>query len=62
MNEMEDTSKSNDKIDKMYIDPTWNGIYKLGGISMLAFGLIYIIASIFNMKLAVPPNDTMAFF
>ena len=58
MKKMEDTSKK----AKMHGDPTWRGIYKLGGICLVAFGLIYIIATLLNLTLSVPPNDNVAFF
>jgi hypothetical protein len=50
-------------VEKVIIraDPTWKGIYKVGGVCMLAFGLIYIIATLLNLTLAVPPGDSVAF-
>jgi hypothetical protein len=46
---------------EIHVDSTWNGIYKVGGICMIAFGLIYIIATILNSTLVVPPGDNAAF-
>ena len=58
MKKVDDTPKR----AMMHIDPTWRGIYKLGGIFMVGFGLIYIVASFLNFTLAVPPSDSIAFF
>jgi hypothetical protein len=55
-------SEERSKRAKIHVDPTWRGIYKLGSICMIAFGLIYIIATILNLTLAVPPSDSVAFF
>ena len=46
---------------KIQADSTWKGIYKLGGLCMAAFGLIYIIATILNFTIAIPPSDSVAF-
>jgi hypothetical protein len=61
MSEPLENNKKNVGKVKIQADPTWKGIYKVGGISMLVFGLIYIIATILNFTLAVPPGDSLAF-
>ncbi len=58
---VEDMKKSTVEEADIHADPTWNGIYKIGGVSMLGFGLIYIIATTLNLTIAVPPSDSMAF-
>ena len=52
---------TNNTLAEVDIDPTWRGIYRVGGICLFLFGLIYIIASVLNLTLAIPPGDSVAF-
>ncbi|MGZ4857758.1 MAG: hypothetical protein ACXVZU_05315 [Methanobacteriaceae archaeon] len=61
MSESKENNKSTTEKLNIQTDPTWKGMYRVGGICMLAFGLIYIIATTLNLTLAVPPNDSIAF-
>ncbi|MCE5214563.1 MAG: hypothetical protein LLF83_07590, partial [Methanobacterium sp.] len=55
-------SENEDELSKNLIDLTWKGIYKIGAFCTIIFGLIYISATLLNLTIAVPPNDTIAFF
>jgi hypothetical protein len=59
--QIENNNKNNVEEAGIHVDPTWRGIYRVGGVCMLAFGLIYIIASLLNFIIAVPPGDSIAF-
>lgn len=59
---VEDKNENNEEQTQNLIDLTWKGIYKLGAFCMIGLGLIYIIATLLNLTIAVPPNDTITFF
>ena len=43
------------------IDPTWKGIYKTGGISLLLAGILYLLGSTLGLYLGGTPGDTPAY-
>jgi Domain of unknown function (DUF4386) len=61
LSEAEKAGKSIVRDAGILVDPSWKGVYMVGGACMIAYGLIYIIASLLNFTIAVPPGDTTAF-
>jgi hypothetical protein len=43
------------------VDPSWKGVYRAGGISMLLAGILYLIGTAFGMILGTPPGNSAAY-
>lgn len=43
------------------VDPTWKGIYQIGGISLLSAGILYLVGTTLGAYLGTPPGDTESF-
>ena len=44
------------------VDPTWRGIYKIGGISLLLAGILYLLGSTLGFYLGATPGDSPTYF
>ena len=43
------------------VNPTWKGIYRIGGISLLLAGLMYLLGSTLGFYLGATPGDSPAY-
>lgn len=57
-----DTKKSTVEPVASRIDPSWKGVYRVGGIGLLLFGLIYLIEMTLNSFWGIPgATDSMQY-
>lgn len=53
----------NGRIEKgqFFIDQTWKGVYRVGGIALALAGVAYLIGSTIGFQLGTPPGNSQAF-
>ena len=59
MNEQTTNTPENSlKTAPQQLDPTWRGIYRIGGLALLIAGLLVLLGSILGVRLGTPPGDS----
>lgn len=56
-----DTKKSTVEPVASHVDPSWKGVYRVGGIGLLLAGLIYLTEVILGILLGPAPADSQQF-
>ena len=61
MNEQIAPEKREDIKQISLTDPTWKGIYKIGGLSLLLAGVLYLLGSTLGFYLGATPGDNLVY-
>jgi len=56
------TTKSLVEEAKTYVDSTWKGMYKVGGLAMLIAGILYLAGTTSGYYLGTPPGDNQGYW
>jgi hypothetical protein len=46
---------------EVHVDPTWKGVYRVGGLSLVAAGILYLIGSTLGFYLGGAPGNNQAY-
>jgi hypothetical protein len=53
--------KSSTEEAKVQVDPTWKGVYRVGGLSLVAAGILYLVGSTLGFYLGADPGNSQAY-
>ena len=55
------TKKNTAEEAKLHVDPTWKGVYQVGGLSLAAGGVLYLIGTTLSFYFGGTPGNSQAF-